>query len=93
MLAGFAQVTQQLPKFDIDKHGNRLDKPVDPYGGSNRTTHHTLIGSAVSSCAASPPLATVIMLQTVALGRVMLHTAFWLLHNISVYFTCLSACD
>ena len=32
MCAGFDQVTQQLPKFDIDKHGNRLDKPLDPYG-------------------------------------------------------------
>ncbi|KAL3141890.1 hypothetical protein ABBQ32_004551 [Trebouxia sp. C0010 RCD-2024] len=30
--AGFGQVTEQLPKFDIDKHGNRLDKPLDPYG-------------------------------------------------------------
>ncbi|KAL3153437.1 hypothetical protein ABBQ38_011772 [Trebouxia sp. C0009 RCD-2024] len=29
---GFGQVTQQLPKFDIDKHGNRLDRPWDPYG-------------------------------------------------------------
>ena len=32
VVAGFGQVTQQLPKFDIDKHGNRLDKPLDPYG-------------------------------------------------------------
>ena len=30
--AGFEEVAQQLPKFDIDKHGNRLDKPFDPYG-------------------------------------------------------------
>ena len=29
---GFEGVADQLPKFDIDKHGNRLDKPLDPYG-------------------------------------------------------------
>ncbi|KAL0030329.1 hypothetical protein WJX77_010230 [Trebouxia sp. C0004] len=29
---GFEGIEGQLPKFDIDKHGNRLDKPWDPYG-------------------------------------------------------------
>ncbi|KAL0042853.1 hypothetical protein WJX79_001571 [Trebouxia sp. C0005] len=29
---GFDSIEGQLPKFDIDKHGNRLDKPLDPYG-------------------------------------------------------------
>ena len=29
---GFESIEGQLPKFDIDKHGNRLDKPLDPYG-------------------------------------------------------------
>lgn len=32
MNAGFDEVAQQLPRFDIDRHGNRLDKPLDPYG-------------------------------------------------------------
>ena len=30
--AGFGDAIGQLPKFDIDKHGNRLDQPFDPYG-------------------------------------------------------------
>ena len=44
MIAGFGQVMQQLPKFDIDKHGNRLDKLLDPYGeplSSNCTAHNS----------------------------------------------------
>ncbi|DBB11172.1 TPA: hypothetical protein ACH3X3_006625 [Trebouxia sp. C0006] len=32
MSTGFESIEGQLPKFDIDKHGNRLDKPLDPYG-------------------------------------------------------------
>ena len=103
MLAGFGQVTQQLPKFDIDKHGNRLDKPLDPYGGplsSVCTIHDTLIGSAVSCFAASLALLTLFVLQTVVLHKVMLHsvmlqTSFWdilhaELHVIPTYH-CLTA--
>ena len=31
---GFAAVSQQLPTFAIDRHGNRVGKPLDPYGES-----------------------------------------------------------
>lgn len=85
MLAGFGQVTQQLPKFDIDKHGNRLDKPLDPYGeplSSNCTTRDKLVGPAVSFGAASLALAKLVVLQTVMLRKVMLHTV--MLHTPSL---------
>lgn len=58
--AGFEGIADQLPKFDIDKHGNRLDKPVDPYGEACRCSacqicchallmHHADSGSACFS--------------------------------------------
>ena len=34
----FASVSQQLPTFAIDRHGNRVDKPLDPYGESGLIT-------------------------------------------------------
>ena len=39
---GFAAVSQQLPTFAIDRHGNRVGKPLDPYGDSGVITNNRM---------------------------------------------------
>ena len=47
---GFEGIADQLPKFDIDKHGNRLDKPLDPYGEVVPYSLTAQYASCISCC-------------------------------------------